>query len=277
MIKTLRITIVITAIVAVFFFVLSAAFGLRHDKEKEAFLAKPTATEIFKKNAPRRAAELESPLFKQAQAFALRINPPKPVERAMPVEIRKAVEAPKFRLMGTSYLPRDPNKSMALIDEPGKGLHWVSASEKIDYLTVLKIEDGKITYTDGKKTLEMIAEKPPETPGIIVLSGPDMEPASETPSEEQAVSEQTEPAVPEAQQETETATAEEVESNIEFIKQLMAEANEANENEQSISSEEVNELQGLGEFLKQVEEEQKKIEQQEEQNEANAVQTEPNE
>jgi hypothetical protein len=259
MIKTLRITIIITAIIAVFFFVISAAFGLRRDKEKEAFLAKPTATEIFKKNAVRPAGQLESPLLKQAQAFALRINPPKPVEAEQtPVEVRKAVEAPKFRLLGTSYLAQEPNRSMALIDEPGKGIHWVSPSDKIDYLTVTRVEDGKVAYTDGKKDMEMLAEKPAEIPGIVVISGPMID--SQRPE-------------PYRQPQQKMTSQDEVKSNIEFIKQIMAEAKEARGTSQSsehgISAEEANELQGLGEFLKQLEEEQK-------QNEANAVQTEPN-
>jgi hypothetical protein len=255
MIKTLRITIIVTAIVAGVFFILSAVFGLRHDKDKEAFLAKPSVTEVFKKNAASRGApEVEAPLMKQAQAFALRINPPAPVQPETPVHAVKEIETPKFKLVGTSVYPQDPSKSMALIDEPGKGMHWVVASDKIDYLTIVRVEDGKIVYTDGKKQMEMFTEKPPEMPTITVLSGLYA-------SNKQA---QTPPG----------PTPEEMKSNAEFIKKVMEEANEAKTTgkigEFGIRPEEANDLQDLGEFLKQIEQQQKQAE------EANAVQAEPN-
>jgi hypothetical protein len=242
MIKTLRITVIITAILAVVFFVLSAVFGLRHDKDKEAFLAKPSATQVLKKNAASRsAAEAEGPLIKQAQAFALRINPPAPVQHVAPVHAVKEIETPKFKLLGTSICPQEPNKSMALVDEPGKGMHWVVPSDKIDYLTIEKVEDGKILYTDGKKQMEMLVEKPPPTQAIWVLSGLG---AQQPPNDE--------------------PNLEQIKSNAEFIRKIMEEANQVKTTgqigEMGIRPEEANDLEGLGEFLKQIELDQKKAE-----------------
>jgi hypothetical protein len=266
MIKTLRITIIVTAILAVVFFVLSAAFGLRRDKDKEAFLAKPSATAVFKKNAAGRAGkEVESPLVKQAQTLALRINPPKPREEISREVHRPVVEVPQFRLLGTSFCPPDPNKSMALIDEPGKGVHWVMASDKINYLTIVKVEDGKIEYTDGKKTIEMAAEKPQGVQEINVI------PAGNGQS---AASLSREPAATATEQ---LSPAEEMQSNVELVKQVMAEANSAS-GEAGITGEEANDLKGLGEFLKRLEEEQKQLEERDKKAvlDDNAANAEPN-
>ena len=150
MIKTLRITVIVTAIVAAVFFVLSAVFGLRHDTGKEAFLANPGVTAIFKDAANEPTTEADNPLVTQAQLFALRINPPKPVEQVSTVA-QKPVETPKFRLLGTSVYPDDPNRSMALIDEPGKGVHWVVPSDKIGHLTVTQGSAASLKETETPK------------------------------------------------------------------------------------------------------------------------------
>jgi hypothetical protein len=282
MIKTLRITTIIAAIVAVLFFVLSAAFGLRSDKDKEAYLAKPTAVSLFTKSAKNRAtSEPESPLIKQADAFALRINPPAPVIET-PVQAIRPAETPKFRLLGTSFYPHDPNRSMALIDEPGKGQHWIGPSTGVGSYTITQIGDGKLTYTDGQKSMEMFAEKPQGTPQISVIQITQGQggvtstapPIGTAVPMGQAAPEQA-AAQPAAQTPAEKPSLEEIKSNVEFIRQVMAEANEAKATaktgEMGISAQEANELKDLGGFLKQLEEQQKQAEA-----EANAVKSEPN-
>jgi hypothetical protein len=255
MIKTLRITIIVTAVVAGLFFVLSAMFGLRRDKEKEAFLANPTITATTKKGINRRdTAEQDIPLIKQAQAFTLRINPPAP-KVEVSTQIVKPVETPTFKLLGISYYPDDPNRSMALIDEPGKGQHWVTPSAKVGHLTILQITDAKIRYTDGQKNMEMSVEKPqtPQQISVISVNGaavtapeatPPTESAGTTPAPPEVAA--VEPAPPEA-----PATPEQIKENAEFIKQLIADQNAA-----GVNAAEANELKDLGEFLKQLEKEQ---------------------
>ena len=269
MIKTLRITIIVTAIVAGLFFILSAMFGLRRDKDKEAFLANPSITATIKKGTVKRdTSEQDVPLIKQAQGFALRINPPAPPKVEAHVEATKPVETPKFRLLGTSYYPDDPSRSMALIDEPGKGMHWVVPSDKVGHLVIIQITDGKIGYTDGQKNMEMLIEKPQTSQQINVISvngeavtapatTPTVESAGETSAAAQAAT--VEPAQPDT-----AATPEQIKENAEFIKQLMKDPNSL-----GVNPEEANELKGLGEFLKQLEQEQAAAE-------ANQPKAEPN-
>jgi hypothetical protein len=58
--------------------------------------------------------------------------------------------------------------SLALIDEPGKGLHWVRQSSKVGHLLIEQIKDGLIVVKDGKGTFELEAEQKPE---ISLLEG----------------------------------------------------------------------------------------------------------
>jgi hypothetical protein len=279
MIKTLRITVIVTAIVAAVFFVLSGVFGLRHDTGKEAFLANPSVTSLFKKDsANKQNAEADIPLVTQAQVFALRINPPKPVEQVSTVA-QKPVETPKFRLLGTSVYPDDPNRSMALIDEPGKGVHWVVPSDKIGHLTVTQVADGKVVYTDGQKTMEMTAEKPQKVSQItvipvkeavvvpVVTPEPAPAPAPAVAAEAPAAPAEPEAAAVESPPSAEVSTTpEQIKDNIEFVKKLMADPNSA-----GVNAAEANELKDLGEFLKQLENEQAQS-----QADANLPQEEPN-
>jgi hypothetical protein len=264
MIKTLRITVIVTAIVAGLFFVLSAVFGLRHDTGKEAFLANPGVTAVFKNAVNTPNAEVDVPLIKQAAAWGLRINPPPPKVEAR-VEAVKAVETPKFRLLGTSFYLDDPNRSIALIDEPGKGMHWVAVSDKIGYLTITQIADGKVVYTDGQKTMEMTAEKPQTISQITVISPkeavvvPVVAPAPPATPEPEPEATPAPPVV-----ESPPPTPEQIKENVEFVKKLMADPNSV-----GVNAAEANGLKDLGEFLKQLENEQAQAE-------ANQPAAEPN-
>ena len=260
MIKTLRITIIVTAIVAGLFFILSAMFGMRRDKDKEAFLANPSITTTIKKGAVSRGTiEQDVPLVTQAVAWGQRINPPKPKEEISTV-VQKPVETPKFRLLGTSYYPEDPNRSMALIDEPGKGMHWIVTSDKVGYLTITQIVDGKIGYTDGQKKMEMLVEKPqtPQQINVISVNG-EAVPAAAGVVPVSPLLATAESAQPEA-----ASTPEQIKENAEFIRKLINDPNSA-----GVNAAEANELKGLGEFLKQLEAEQATAE-------ANQPKAEPN-
>jgi hypothetical protein len=256
MIKTLRITVLLTAIVAVVFFVLSAVFGMRHDTGKEAFLANPGVTAVFKKGAAITPnAEADSPLVTQAQALALRINPPPP-QVDIRVEAVKVVETPKFRLLGTSFYPDDPNRSVALIDEPGKGMHWIAVSDKVGYLTITQIADGKVVYTDGQKSMDMMVERPQAAQQISVISIDGKSPPStaQKPPVEQAAATPLQPetaAVGSPPPVDVPTTPEQIKDNVEFIKKLMTDPNSV-----GVNAAEANELKDLGEFLKQLEKEQ---------------------
>ena len=84
MIKTLRITSITAAILAVVFFILPTVFGIRSDKQSEQFLNSVGAIEKFneaKGNKSRKSEERTSPLVKQAKAFSLYLNPPPKLQK----------------------------------------------------------------------------------------------------------------------------------------------------------------------------------------------------
>jgi hypothetical protein len=167
MIKTLRITSIIAVVLAVVFFVFPAVFGVRGDKQIEQFLHSAGVIEKFKESKGDKVEDSRreiSPLVKQAEAFALYLNPPPKPEPSVPEgrsEPRPAgpVTA-KFKLIGTSRHVVQPELSLALIDEPGKGLYWVRQFSKVGHLIIEQIEDGLIVVRDGKNTFELVAERP---------------------------------------------------------------------------------------------------------------------
>ena len=193
MTKTLRITSIITAAIAVAIFVFPAVFGGRIDPEVVKFLTAPGIVEKFKEARSAQNAEAQNqvpPLVTQAQAFALYLNPPPPPEPTPPSAAVIQAEAPrpktvtpKFKLIGTSFYALHPEMSLALIDEPGKGIRWVRQASQIEHLVIDKVENGKIVIRDGQRTEELVAERPPvrslikgETP----LAGEQPQPTMET-------------------------------------------------------------------------------------------------
>jgi len=171
MIKTLRITSVVAAVLAVIFvifFVFPVVFG--SDDHIKELLSSPGVIEKFEKTVGKKSrgdASQESPLVKQAGVFALYLDPPKP---KMPKTAtggttiaRGPAVTPKFKVLGTSYYKGRPDLSIALIDEPGKGLHWVRQSSKVGHLLIEQIKDGLIVVKDDRGTFELMAEQEPET------------------------------------------------------------------------------------------------------------------
>jgi hypothetical protein len=173
MIKTLRITSIVAAVLAVIilvFFVFPVVFGGSSDEQLEQSLDSPGVIEKFNKTVGSKAKTGQneiSPLVKQAGAFALYLNPP-PAKTPRAATGRTTdtnrgpAVTPKFRLLGTSYYKGQPELSLALIDEPGKGLHWVRQSSKVGHLLIEQVKDGIVVFKDGKGTFELKAEQKPE-------------------------------------------------------------------------------------------------------------------
>lgn len=177
MIKTLRITSVVATVLAVIFvifFVFPVVFG--SDDHIEEFLNSPGVIEKFNKtvgNKATRGGDQTSPLVQQAGAFALYLDPPKPRTPRTPTSgasgvTRGPAVTPKFKLLGTSYYKGKPELSLALIDEPGKGLHWVRQSSKVGHFLIEQVKDGIVVFKDGKSTFELEAE---QKPVISLLEG----------------------------------------------------------------------------------------------------------
>jgi hypothetical protein len=176
MIKTLHITSIITVVLAVGFIVFPAVFGVRSDEQIEEFLSSAGAIEKFKNKASgdkNKISESQvSPLVKQAKAFALYLDPPAPIRKPdegaakvaeKPSTIRQPSITPKFKLVATSCYALRPEMSLALIDEPGEGLHWVRQSAKVGHLIIEQIKDGLVVVRSGEKNYEVTAERKEET------------------------------------------------------------------------------------------------------------------
>lgn len=171
MIKTLRITGIVAAILAVVFVVFPAVFGFRSDTRVDKVLKSPGAVEKFKeeakgKRSPKDTSRI-SPLVREAKAFALYLNPPKPeikppvFSRPRPtITQRPTITTAKFELKGTAYYASHPELSLALIDKPGEGLRWVRQSSKVGYLVIEQVKDGVVVVRDGERTFELVAPRP---------------------------------------------------------------------------------------------------------------------
>jgi hypothetical protein len=178
MIKTLRITSIVAAVLAVIFlvfFVFPVVFGGYSDEHLNESLDSPGVIEKFNKTVGNKAKTGQnevSPLVQQAGAFALYLDPPKPrmpkTASGTTSVTRGPAVTPKFKVLGTSYYKGQPELSLALIDEPGKGLHWVRQSGEVGHFLIKQIKDGSVVFKDGKSTFELEAEQKPE---ISLLEG----------------------------------------------------------------------------------------------------------
>ncbi|MBN1804911.1 MAG: hypothetical protein JW837_06645 [Sedimentisphaerales bacterium] len=168
MVKTLRITSILAVALAVVLVVFSVVFGVRSDAKISGLVSEPNVIEKFNQsegNKVARGPDEVSPLVQQAGSFALYLNPPAPKPR--PVTGRSGVvkrapsATPKFKVLATSYYKDRPEMSIALIDEPGKGLNWVRQSGKVGHLFIEQIKDGVIVVKDDNGTFELEAEQKP--------------------------------------------------------------------------------------------------------------------
>jgi hypothetical protein len=176
MIRTLRITGILAVALAGILVVFSIIFGGRSDASVVKLLDEPSIIEKFNESTGNKASRGEnevSPLVKQAGSFALYLNPPRPPVRR-PTMSRSGVvkrppaATPKFKVLATSYYKNHPEMSIALIDEPGKGLNWVRQSGKVGHLFIEQIKDGIVVVKDGNGTFELAAE---EKPHVSLLAG----------------------------------------------------------------------------------------------------------
>jgi hypothetical protein len=151
-------------------------FGVRGDKDIEELLGEANVIEKFNKSAGNKTTRGKSqisPLVQQAGKFALYLNPPKP-KTPRPAKgrtasvVRGPSAKPKFTVVATSYSKSHPERSIALIDEPGKGRSWFRQSSTIGHLFIQEVKDGVVVFKDNNGTFEHKAE---EQPYISLLEG----------------------------------------------------------------------------------------------------------
>lgn len=176
MIKTLRITTFIAAILAVGVLAFPVVYGYRGDEQIEKFLSSPDAIERFKeaKGNKRKSGNKVSPLVRQAGVFGLYLNPPqhapipKPTrpqvarQQVPDIPVPQGPVSVKFTLIGTSYYASRPELSLAYIDEPGKGLHWVRQGDKVSHLLIQEVKDGSVIVKDHDKLNTLVVARAPK-------------------------------------------------------------------------------------------------------------------
>ena len=171
MIKTLRITSILAAALAITivgFFVFRIVYGVQSDEKIKDFLSSPGVIEKFKKaegNRSKTSSGQNPPLVQQAQAFALYLNPPvsknTQVGRNATNISAQLKTTPKFPVIGISYYEGRPEMSMALIDEPGKGIHWVKQSTTVGHFFIEQIKNDLVIVKSGTETFKLAAEREP--------------------------------------------------------------------------------------------------------------------
>ncbi|MDD5134775.1 MAG: hypothetical protein PHP01_05135, partial [Phycisphaerae bacterium] len=204
----------------------------------------------------------QTPLIIQAKEFALRIDPPPPPPppvRSTPspgIRRPQASVSAKFKLVGTSYHIGDEGNSWALIDEVGKGWHWVKLGGVVGHLKIEKIGSGVVLIRDGTSTYELTAERKQKPDYVKSYTGTD--PNSSTPGIWHSSGESTNQvfsAESTQNQAVPVVTKEQVESNIEWLKKL-----QENPEALGMTAEEAEEIAGFGDMLDSLEAEAMKLE-----------------
>jgi len=176
MVKTLRITSIVAAVLAGVLFVFPVVFGVRSDPEAEQFLNSPGVIELFKKariSQTKAGTSQSSPLVNQARAFAKYLKPDRPKPPVTPQGPGIKTRRPpgpvfaKFPLLATVVHESNPELSIALINEPGPGLRWVRQGSEVMHLIIEQVKEGRIVCRDGQKTSEILVEPRPAQQSLL--------------------------------------------------------------------------------------------------------------
>jgi len=189
MIKTLRITSITVVVLAAVFVLLSVVYGAASDKKVKELLKEPGALELFRKARVAKTDKNETPpLVEQAELFAIYLDPPVEVKRPRPSIDRPRHEptppepkkdfSVKFDLIGLSYYSAHPERSLALIDEPGKGLVWVTQGSEVGHSVIEQIKEGVVVVQSGGNTHELTIKKDTQAAASAGADSVDTETAS---------------------------------------------------------------------------------------------------
>ncbi len=179
MIKTLQVTSVIVGLLAVGLIALSVVYGIEPDAEVEKILASTGVLEQFEDQQGKSAGPAQiparSPLVAEAEKYARIVNPSRaaaPLDRLNApghtlrkpprLDVRPPQSKAKFTLEATCLNADDPKASLAFIDEPGKGQHWVRQGDRLGHLTIEEILDGLVKLRDGQRIEELRVQREPK-------------------------------------------------------------------------------------------------------------------
>jgi len=171
--------------------ILIIVFGLMGDGGIKTYLEKPGITGQFEnKDAEQGTKDPESPLVTQAQAFALRIDPPPPpsppVEQT-PREPREEVKdvqrekveprvptppkppmSTKFDLLATVLCKSNPSRSMVLLKLGSGAEEWYWQGEQVGHHVIDEVRDGSAVFSqDGRNSQELFVPAKPQTQSLL--------------------------------------------------------------------------------------------------------------
>jgi len=160
----------VAALVAAGFIIVSITHGSNNDDRVERLLSSPSQVEQFKAighDSAKTANDRTSPLVKQAEIFALHLNPKPKTQKPALSKVKVARSGissvkPNFKVLGTSFLKGNPEMSLVLIDEPGKGRHWSRQSDRVGEFLIEQIQDGSVVVKNGENTFELVLERGPK-------------------------------------------------------------------------------------------------------------------
>jgi len=193
MVNTLRITSVVAVLIAAVLLILVAApkslvpnllakFAVGGDEEVDRILSAPSVVDRIRDSQGDKGKPDTTPaLVKQAEIFANILNPPEPAPRPEggrrppttrgPRPLRPPVTSAKFDLVGTTYLPSNPEMSFAYVQLPDNTQQWLRQGDEVGHLTVREIRSGSIICWDGQNDVEMVALPVPETASVLEVGG----------------------------------------------------------------------------------------------------------
>lgn len=175
MVKTLRITSIVAALLAIAVFAFPVLYGVKTDENIQKFLNSPGVIEKFRAisgNKIQTPANQVHPLVQQSQVFAKIINPPDPPAQpgtrgqnsGRTVVSTPPTLKPIFSVTTTSVCEAHPELSLALINEPGKGTSWVKQGSNVNHLLIEKIQDGLVIARNGEETFQVKTDEKKFTP-----------------------------------------------------------------------------------------------------------------
>jgi hypothetical protein len=170
----------------------------RDDPTSQWLADQPGASERFRRQVEKDAGAKPkaSPLVTQAEVLAKLLAPPpapkkkeprapeKAVVKAEPVPTRvpAAEISPKFKLRGTSYCSWHPERSMALIVEPGAkdGGRWVRQGAQIGHFVIHQIRPSSVLCQAGERVCKLAVEREAAPATVVAGSARPVGPAPRT-------------------------------------------------------------------------------------------------
>jgi hypothetical protein len=169
MVNTLRIASVLAVIVAGVFlasvtgFISWRSLDAGKDEELSRILSAPSVVDKFRESQGDKTQDRQdaiSPLVKEAEAFALFLNPPAPaptaptpkptIPRIPPRPGSQVSTSAKFDLLGTSYSAASQSECFAYIKmQDGRTYRWVRTGDVIGHMQVKEIRKDSIVCSDG--------------------------------------------------------------------------------------------------------------------------------